>query len=80
MPAHPSYASFVESGTPMGAEDVQHHIGHIASNKKDNNKIREEIILKLPSNPELCVCWDSKDSKRHRDPALSEAVVNRNGW
>lgn len=78
---YPRYVSFMEPRTPRGAEDVQYHIGqHLLIIIMIITKGREEITLKLPSNIELCVCWDSKDSKRHLDPALSEAVVNRNSW
>lgn len=81
MLIHPRYVSFMEPRTPRGAEDVQYHIGqHLLIIIMIITKDREEITLKLPSNIELCVCWDSKDSKRHLDPALSEAVVNRNSW
>lgn len=83
MPVRPRHVSFVEPRTPREAEDVQHHIGQhllLPLIIMIITKGREEIPLKLPSNIELCVCWDSKDSKRHLDPALSEAAVNRNSW
>ena len=66
MPVHPRHVSSMESGTPTGAEDVQHYTGQhllLPLIIMIITKGREEIILQCPSNLEVCVCWDSKDSK-----------------
>lgn len=58
MPLHPRHVSFMEPGIPRGAEDVQHHIGQHLLLPLIIMIIttgREKVILKLPSNLELCV-------------------------
>lgn len=59
MPVHPRHISFMESGTPMGAEDVQHHIGQhllLPLIIMIITKGREEICCSfLPALRSVCV-------------------------
>lgn len=58
MPVHPRHLSSMEPGTARGDEDVQNHTGQhllLPLIIMTITRGREKVILKLPSNLELCV-------------------------